>query len=154
MAKSSDFAPLFTIEFDRYREREREDFYDVSSARTFYLRMRRLSRNPHVIGDLPADWLENVKTDPVAKYKPSVKRSAPLRGVAPRARTRSFEAGRVIARFGHKNGVTPEMIAAINKSYEAENERQSLVSARDAWHAIRGFFLEMGMEIPSPEKRA
>lgn len=53
--------------------------------------------------------------------------------------TRPYLAGKVIAKFGLANGITPEMVAELDNMYPKANEAESFGRLRNAWHVIRGF---------------
>jgi hypothetical protein len=70
-------------------------------------------------------------------------------GVNPKARTRAYEAGKVIARYGHAAGVQPGMVAAVDVAYAAAVPVESEICLRNAWHAIRGYAEVLGIELPA-----
>ena len=53
--------------------------------------------------------------------------------------SRPYHAGRLFAQYGLGTGVTPEMVARINKRYGRPNQTESEHSLRRAHHAIRGY---------------
>lgn len=73
-------------------------------------------------------------------------------GVAANTRTRAYHAGCVVAQHGHANGIVPGMITQVNEAYGDQNDIESGICLRNAWHAIRGFLAVSGTPVPPAPK--
>lgn len=72
---------------------------------------------------------------PKAPKEPAEAKTPGVRETA----TRPYLAGKVIAKHGLENGITPEMVAELDNMYPKANEAESFGRLRNAWHVIRGF---------------
>jgi len=135
--------PPVAIAYDAAGGRRTKHFADPYVARRFYVQLFKAGRRPAVINPNPKEIV--MATKQKSKKQPAKRQTKPAAagpatpGVRASTKTRPYLAGMVIKRHGLAAGVTPAMVAELDKLMGVANPVESTGRLKTAWHAIRGY---------------
>lgn len=121
MSAISDRMPALVIDYDCRGKRISKEFQDAYLARRFYARKLKDGRNPKIRGKLTNLAAKSDKDSEHEQF------------------TRPYAAGLVVKKFGIADGVTDEMVEAVDQLYGKVNPRESRFALRYAVQAIRAY---------------
>ena len=164
MAAISTRQPTIEITYATAKGRRSKKFSgeQLAEARQFYGKKLEVGADPQIHGDKPANW-DAPADEETAELNAAVAEGQATKDTGPATlkvpgvslgKTRSYEAGRIIAKFGHAAGCTAELVAALDAAYQKPNATESDISIRNSWHAIRGFCEELGIPVPTARHNA